>query len=124
MVKKLNKMRLGIVIGILLVIGLITFFSINGPNELEGSVVVNQPIIIGVSTDITGPAAWAGQDYLDGLNIALEEINNEGGVNGRPIQLIVEDNKNLPKEGVNVFRALQARDPDWKDLSCFSDAYS
>ncbi len=67
---------------------------------------------IGTSLALTGPAAFIGESYRDGLQLARDEINRSGGVNGQKIELIFEDNKNLPQEGVTVFQALRAQNPD------------
>lgn len=67
---------------------------------------------IGVSVPLTSSAAQLGAPFLDGLKLAQKEINAVGGVNNKQIELIVEDNQNSPKEGVNVFHALEVRSPD------------
>jgi branched-chain amino acid transport system substrate-binding protein len=65
-----------------------------------------QPIVIGVSTPVTGPAAAASQWEMWGVNLAVEEINAAGGLLGRKVQLMVLDNKCNPSEGVNVANKL------------------
>ena len=64
------------------------------------------PIVIGVSTAQTGPAATAAEWELWGVNLAIEEINAAGGVLGRKIELLVMDNKCNPSEAVNVANKL------------------
>ena len=56
-----------------------------------------QPIKIGVVVPLTGNLANAGADERLGLEIARDEINAAGGVNGRQIELIFEDGKCDPK---------------------------
>lgn len=65
-----------------------------------------QPIVIGVSTPATGPAAVASEWELWGVNLALEEVNAAGGVLGRKVETMVLDNKCNPSEGVNVANKL------------------
>ena len=65
-----------------------------------------EPIVIGVSTAQTGPAAVAAEWELWGVNLALEEINAAGGVLGRPLKVLVMDNKCNPSEAVNVANKL------------------
>ena len=64
------------------------------------------PIVIGVSTAQTGPAATAAEWELWGVNLAVEEINAAGGVLGRPLKVLVMDNKCNPSEAVNVANKL------------------
>ena len=65
-----------------------------------------QPIVIGVSTAQTGPAAVAAEWELWGVNLAIEEINAAGGVLGRKLEILVMDNKCNPSEAVNVANKL------------------
>lgn len=68
--------------------------------------VAAQPIVIGVSTAQTGPAAVAAEWELWGVNLAVEEINAAGGVLGRKLEILVMDNKCNPSEAVNVANKL------------------
>jgi len=45
-----------------------------------------------------------------GIIVAADEINAQGGINGRPLRVIIEDSKNDPKEAINVYRKLIATD--------------
>jgi branched-chain amino acid transport system substrate-binding protein len=65
-----------------------------------------QPIVIGVSTAQTGPAAVAAEWELWGVNLAVEEINAAGGLLGRKLEILVMDNKCNPSEAVNVANKL------------------
>jgi branched-chain amino acid transport system substrate-binding protein len=65
------------------------------------------PIVIGVSTPKTGVAAVASEWELWGANLAVEEINQAGGLlGGRKVELMVLDNKCNPSEAVNVANKL------------------
>ncbi|SJZ84517.1 branched-chain amino acid transport system substrate-binding protein [Enhydrobacter aerosaccus] len=69
--------------------------------------VLAQPIVIGVSTPKTGPAAVASEWEMWGANLAVDEINAAGGLlGGRKVELMVLDNKCNPSEGVNVANKL------------------
>jgi branched-chain amino acid transport system substrate-binding protein len=52
-----------------------------------------EPIRVGLVDETTGPQAEAGVLTLHGVRLALEEINAAGGILGRPVELIVEDNQ-------------------------------
>mgnify|MGYP001560938436 CR=1 FL=1 len=69
-------------------------------------------IKIGVSVAMTGSAAYIGESYTTGLKAAQKEINAQGGINGKSIELLIEDNKNNAQEGITVFRKLELQKPD------------
>src|SRR5687768_2734527 len=60
------------------------------------------PIYIGVSGPLTGPTARYGEQWIKGFDLALEEINGAGGINGRPLEYIFEDTQSDPKQSVVV----------------------
>lgn len=66
------------------------------------------PILIGVPTAQSGPVGVADQqDWLNGVTMAVEEINAAGGVNGRPLETRVVDIDLLTPEGtVAAFQSL------------------
>jgi len=55
------------------------------------SCTTNEPILVGFSAELTGRQAELGVQERNGVQMAVEKINNSGGINGRPIQLIVLD---------------------------------
>jgi len=63
-------------------------------------------IKIGVTAALTGPNSFLGQHLKNGLLMAQEEINNAGGVNGKKIQLIIEDTKTNPTEASSAINKL------------------
>jgi branched-chain amino acid transport system substrate-binding protein len=67
-----------------------------------------EPLKIGFVNEITGPQAEAGQYTLNGVKLALEEINKAGGVLGRPLELQVEDNQSTNPGTVLAFSKLYA----------------
>lgn len=64
------------------------------------------PIKIGIVTELTGPASTFANSQVNGLNLAIDEINAAGGVLGRPITLIVRDSQSKPDLGVSNARDL------------------
>ena len=50
-----------------------------------------EPIHVGFVANLTGPNAALGVDGRDGALLAVEQINSQGGVNGRPIELVIRD---------------------------------
>lgn len=65
---------------------------------------------IGVVGPRTGPVATYGLSVIHAVTLAVEEVNAAGGVLGRQIELIVEDNKADATETNNAFRKLISRD--------------
>jgi branched-chain amino acid transport system substrate-binding protein len=55
-----------------------------------------EPIKIGAIVSITGPGAGLGNPERNGLLLAEKQINAKGGINGRPIKLVVEDDASNP----------------------------
>jgi branched-chain amino acid transport system substrate-binding protein len=64
------------------------------------------PIRIGVVNEITGAQAEAGQFTVNGIKLALEEINKGGGVLGRQLELRIEDNGSTNPGTVLAFSKL------------------
>src|SRR6476660_7029250 len=50
-----------------------------------------EPIPLGVAVAQTSNVALLGQDQVDGVKIAEAYFNKKGGVNGKPIKLILQD---------------------------------
>src|SRR5690606_33205780 len=69
-----------------------------------------ETVKIGVNQPLTGAIAASGNYILEGAKIAADEINANGGVKGKKIQLVVEDNKGNPTEAANVTEKLIVRD--------------
>ena len=69
-----------------------------------------KPIKIGLLYSLSGMAAVVTQGTVIGHEIAAEEINAKGGVQGRKIEYVVRDDKLKPGEAVKEFRRMVTRD--------------
>ena len=69
-----------------------------------------QTIKIGVNEPLTGPFAASGTYVVNGAKIAADEINAKGGVLGKKIELVVEDNESNPTEAAAVAEKLITAD--------------
>lgn len=69
-----------------------------------------ETIKIGVTQPLTGAFAASGNYVAQGAKIAEDEINKAGGINGKKIQLIIEDNKSNPTEAVSTVEKLIQKD--------------
>jgi branched-chain amino acid transport system substrate-binding protein len=67
-------------------------------------------IAIGTHQDLSGPIKGWGVSVANGMKLAVEEINNHGGVEGRKLKLIVEDSGYDPKRAVLATQKLIEKD--------------
>jgi branched-chain amino acid transport system substrate-binding protein len=72
--------------------------------------LAQEPIRIGVTQPLTGAFAASGNYVAQGAKIAEEVINASGGVLGRKIQLVIEDNKSNPTEAAATAEKLIGKD--------------
>jgi len=84
--------------------------SDNSSNEsvVDTSVVSEpkEPIVIGLTTGLTGPAANFARYQKEGLELAVEEINAAGGIDGHEIKYVIEDNQYDTALGVSTLQKL------------------
>src|SRR6516165_7434166 len=69
------------------------------------------PLKIGMVASLTGSAAEVGRYRIQGAKLATGEVNKTGGVLGRPIELVIEDDQTTNPGVVLAFSKL-ARDKD------------
>ena len=74
------------------------------------TVATGDTIKVGVYGDLTGQTSSFGQSTKNGIELAVEEINNAGGVNGKKIQLVVEDDQGRPEQAKTVVSKLINQD--------------
>lgn len=55
---------------------------------------------LGVMLPLTGPVATVGQSFQTGIQMAAEEINADGGIDGKDLEVAFEDTKGTPEGGV------------------------
>ena len=65
-----------------------------------------EPVKIGITTILSGPLADRGQSEQYGAQLALDRINQTGGVLGRPVEAFYADNACKPEVGVPETRRL------------------
>ncbi len=83
--------------------------SESGPAS-TGANTSSGPIRIGEFASLTGSEAAFGQSSHQGTQLAIEEINKAGGVLGRQIELITEDNQSKQGESATIAKKLISRD--------------
>jgi branched-chain amino acid transport system substrate-binding protein len=67
-------------------------------------------IKFGVAEALSGGAAQYGVAIRNGFQLAADEINAKGGVNGDKIQLVIEDEQGKKEEAINVVKKLVFQD--------------
>ena len=85
--------------------------SLAAPAILRSARADDATIKIGMVLPVTGPAADSGKYALTGAKIALERVNKAGGVLGRQIELVTEDDQTTNPGAVLAFSKLAAQ-PD------------
>lgn len=68
-------------------------------------------VYFGVSAAITGQYAQYGQQFKEGFELALDQVNAAGGINGHKVALKYEDSQSDPKQSVTVAQKFVG-DPD------------
>ncbi len=63
-------------------------------------------LVVAIAGPMTGSCAQSGQDIERGVRIAVERINKAGGIKGRQIEIVVEDDASDPKQAANVANKL------------------
>lgn len=88
-------------------------FLVFAAGLLSGSTAIAaaaEPIRVGEVEPLTGKEAAFGQSSHNGILLAVEEINAHGGVLGRPVVLVTEDNQSKPGDSATITKKLITRD--------------
>jgi len=82
------------------------------------------PYKIGVTYPLSGPQGAWGQLIVPAIEIAVAHANAAGGVNGRPLALVVEDSKGNPEAAVSAMRKVVQVDGVQAILTIFTNVVS
>ena len=83
-----------------------------------------EPLYFGVSGPLTGPNAQYGAQWKAGFDLALDQINANGGINGRPLQYVFEDSQSDPRQAVSIAQKFVADPRILIELGDFSSPAS
>jgi branched-chain amino acid transport system substrate-binding protein len=72
--------------------------------------VSKDEIVLGTIQDLSGPLAGFGKQSRLGMMLRVDEINEQGGINGRKLKLLVEDSAYDPKKAVLAAQKLVNQD--------------
>jgi ABC-type branched-subunit amino acid transport system substrate-binding protein len=83
-----------------------------------------EPYKVGITVALTGPVADSFAPAYEGLNIYLQRLNDQGGINGHPVQLLVEDDAgDATKATTNTTKLVQNERVHLMILSSLSATY-
>jgi branched-chain amino acid transport system substrate-binding protein len=85
-----------IVIALAVITGAFLYMQPTEPGEIK----------IGAIAPLSGPAALYGEGMKRGIDLAVEELNANGGINGNKIQIVYEDSQIDPKLAVSAIQKL------------------
>jgi branched-chain amino acid transport system substrate-binding protein len=84
--------------------------AVAGAAAAQTQGVSRAEVVIGSHQPLSGPVADWGTSVANGLRMRIDEVNEAGGVQGRKIKLIVEDNQYNPARAAQVGNKLLKRD--------------
>ncbi len=67
-------------------------------------------LVVGSSLGLTGYGSITDGHWRDGLELAIAAVNAKGGVLGKKLKLVYEDNKSTPQQAVVVYRKMMSED--------------
>jgi branched-chain amino acid transport system substrate-binding protein len=85
-------------------------YAFSGEARADEPGITPDSITIGAFGPITGPAAYIGLAGRDGANLAIKEINAAGGINGRKLTMIFEDDGHSPTKALAAVKKLIDQD--------------
>ncbi len=83
----------------------LAFFSI-----LSGKVIAKEPYKIGAIFAVTGAASFLGEPEKNTAVMLMDQINKAGGINGHPLEIIIEDSKSVESDAVLAAKKLLEKD--------------
>jgi branched-chain amino acid transport system substrate-binding protein len=84
--------------------------AFTGCKKKDGAAAGEGPVAIGAVFPLSGSVAFYGTESRDGALLAIDEINAAGGLLGRQLTLIAEDDEGNAEKSVNAFTKLTTRD--------------
>ena len=81
-----------------------------GPLATVGCKAKTDDLAVGAYLSLSGADATFGSDTREGIELALGEVNAAGGVKGKKVRVLYEDDKSTPQEASNKVRQLIDRD--------------
>jgi branched-chain amino acid transport system substrate-binding protein len=102
----------------------ISFLVVTALFALGVAAIAQDEIKVGLYASLTGGQASYGISQNNAIQLGLEEINQAGGVLGKPLKIIVEDDRSTPGESATIVRKLIANDKVCAILGEFASSRS
>ncbi|HHX87658.1 MAG TPA: ABC transporter substrate-binding protein [Firmicutes bacterium] len=99
-------------VALALIIALVIMAGGCAPQEAKPAeeAVNTEPILVGAILPMTGGSAEFGQKFQNAYMLAVEEINATGGINGRELELLIEDTQGKPDVAKTAIEKLLNQD--------------
>ena len=76
----------------------------------EAPAAGKEPYVIGAMFAVTGDASALGVPEKNSATMLEKKLNAEGGIDGHPVKIVIEDTKGEPTEAVNAIKRLVEKD--------------
>ena len=83
-----------------------------------------ETVKFGVSLPITGDMAEFGSFIRNGIELAIDQANAKGGLDGKMVELVIEDSRGDPREAVLVAERFVANDEILLEIGDFTSSAS
>ncbi len=93
----MNRTQLLITAGLVIILIALGLYANNNQASDKGS------IKLGLSSPMTGEAAGFGEAWAGGAELAVKDINERGGIDGRLVELVIEDSRCVTATGATIF---------------------
>jgi branched-chain amino acid transport system substrate-binding protein len=93
-----------------LLLAAVSLLSVACERKSGGAADTTGDILVGFYGSLTGDGASFGQSSREGAELAVDELNAAGGVLGRQLRLLVEDDQSKPEEASNAVTKLVTQD--------------
>lgn len=71
------------------------------------SMAASAQVKVGVINSLSGPFSAFGERYQTGMEVALEEINAAGGINGEPLELVIHDDRSEAQSALSSVESMK-----------------
>ena len=101
----MKKQRMLVAILMSVVLISVSLLAFSGCSQKQGA-GASSAYVIGFVNHLTGPGAVYGVSCQDGVELAVKQINDAGGINGKQVQVIYEDDKMDAPTSLTALRTL------------------
>jgi branched-chain amino acid transport system substrate-binding protein len=92
---------------IIAIFGTLISLALSGHGNVSGAA---EPYVVGYITDVTGDARANYAPDSEGFRLYMDVVNAQGGINGHPVKVIIEDGKSDPSHSAAVTKKLIIED--------------